>query len=134
VTVDFLAKTGALLIQLSKLLAEIIFSTLPAIPNRPIDWIIYLPTSAGILVGSKVQVIGKWIIQVEKHGKEGGRNLPLFPDFSSSLPALMHEFLSFPWCSKTPINMRQALSSILPYDKSKFHTKQSSLSFVHYLA
>jgi hypothetical protein len=74
-TIDFLAKTGALLIQLSKLLAEMIFSTLPTIPSRPIDWIIYLPTSAGILVGSKIQVIGKWIIQVEKHGKEGGRNL-----------------------------------------------------------
>jgi hypothetical protein len=36
-TIDFLAKTDALLIQLSKLLAEMIFSTLPAIPSRPMD-------------------------------------------------------------------------------------------------
>jgi hypothetical protein len=31
----------------------------------------------------------------------------------------MNKFLAFPWCSKTPINMRQALPFILPYDKWK---------------
>jgi len=54
------------------------------------------------------------------------KNLPLISEFSSNPPALMHEFLSFPWCSKTPINMRQALASILPYDKWKEKLTSSS--------